>query len=292
MFISVIVCTRNRCDKLNLMLDSLNQAAIPEGVEFEVVVVDNGSTDATAQRVSEYAAGKQRVFRYVYEGMRGKSSALNAGLKAAHGDVFGFTDDDCIVDATWVAQIAAVFSDPSIALAGGRVELYDKRDRPSTLITETEPLELAQVPAMFFKPLIIGANTVFRRAVFEAVGDYDLLLGPGSPDSAVAEDMDYVYRAYRKGFRVVYRPQLLVFHNHGRQSEEEERRNIDAYTTGRGSFFAKHLFSDKQVITHVLRDCRNILRGFFRSFAAGMLPRFHARFLRGLVRGAFSRIRS
>jgi len=289
MFISVIVCTRNRCEKLNIVLDSLNEAAIPEGVEFEVVIVDNGSSDATAATCAQYAAGKQRAFRYVFEGTRGKSSALNAGMRAARGDVWGFTDDDCVVDRQWVAQIAKVFADPEVAVAGGRVELYDKRDRASTLITETEPMELNRKPRMFFKPLIIGANTVFRRKVYEAVGDYDVLLGPGSPDSAVAEDMDYIYRAYRKKFQTVFRPELIVYHNHGRQTDAEGLKSMIDYKIGRGSFYAKHFFADPMVPVNVLKDFFSLFKGCVRSAFAGRLPRYEGQVLRALYRGAVSR---
>ena len=289
MFVSVIVCTRNRCDKLHLVLDSLNELVIPDGVEFEAVIVDNGSSDTTAARCAEYAAGKQRAFRYIFEGTRGKSSALNTGMRAARGDVFGFTDDDCVVDRQWLVQVVKIFSEPEIAVAGGRVELFDKRDRPSTLITETEPMELNRKPRMFFKPLIIGANTAFRRKVYEAVGDYDLLMGPGSPDSAVAEDMDYIYRAYRKRMRTVFRPELIVYHNHGRQTDAEGLKSMIDYKTGRGSFYAKHFFADPMIAANVLKDFFALFKSCVSSAFAGRLPRYEGQVLRALYRGAMSR---
>src|SRR5687768_17247493 len=98
MFISVINCTRNRCDKLVTALSSLDAAVVPQGVQCEVLIIDNGSTDATAEVCKPFVASKSRSYRYIFEGTKGKSVALNRGVREARGDILAFTDDDCLVD--------------------------------------------------------------------------------------------------------------------------------------------------------------------------------------------------
>ena len=137
--ISVIVCTRNRAESLRGTLHSLHAMAMPPTLAWEVVVVDNGSGDHTRAVTEETARATGMPVRYLLETEPGLSRARNAGARAARGEVVAFTDDDCRVDARWLAQIDAEFgADTSLAVLGGRVELYDPSDQPVSVRRQRE----------------------------------------------------------------------------------------------------------------------------------------------------------
>lgn len=292
MLISIVVCTRDRCDKLRSLLDSLNDVRVPDGLQAEVIVVDNGSTDGTHEVCKPFLDCRGKAFRYIYEGKKGKSFALNRGIQEARGDILAFTDDDCVVDSSWLEVIAQEYAaDPQLAFQGGRVELYNAEDRPTSTVTFRERIELSARPDMLFRPTIMGANMSFRREVVTGVGEFDTLLGPGSKYGAVAEDLDYQYRAFRGGFKVVYFPGMVVYHDHGRQTDME----IDAvsyhYGVGRGSFYCKHLFRDVDVVRRFYWDVTWQVRRLASDLLAGRSTRVSRRALRALAVGALSRLR-
>jgi glycosyltransferase involved in cell wall biosynthesis len=137
--ISVVVCTRDRAARLDRMLRSLHEMATPAALEWEVLVVDNGSRDGTRDVVTAFARRAKMPTRYLFEKRRGLSRARNAGVRAARGDVVAFTDDDCLVDSQWVARIDAEFrADVELGIVGGRVELHDPGDAPVSVRVHRE----------------------------------------------------------------------------------------------------------------------------------------------------------
>src|SRR4051812_29433765 len=115
MVVSVVIATRNRADRLRQALDSLERMSVPNTLSWELIVVDNGSTDGTRQVVNDCEARTIVPLRYVIEPRDGKSVALNAGVRAATGDVIAFTDDDCVMSPEWLTAIAIEFeNNPSV----------------------------------------------------------------------------------------------------------------------------------------------------------------------------------
>src|SRR5690349_18627126 len=92
--ISVIVCTYNRAQSVYRTLLSLSLMAVPADVDWEVLVVDNNSTDATSEVVKRFTQRSGMTVRYLFEGRQGLNHARNAGVKAAHGNLLFFLDDD------------------------------------------------------------------------------------------------------------------------------------------------------------------------------------------------------
>src|SRR5262245_36854282 len=145
MFVSIVICTRNRCDKLRGALRSLVNVEVPAGNSLEVVVVDNGSTDATAETCAEFSS--ILLLQYLREDRRGKSRALDRGIEAARGELVAFTDDDCLVHVSWLRALVDTFSaDPELAGIGGRVELYKAEDRNFTTITHPNVVDVNATP--------------------------------------------------------------------------------------------------------------------------------------------------
>ena len=115
--ISVIIPTRNRADLLRSALGSLESQTLSKG-EFEVIVVDNGSTDDTADLVSGLAKEWDNL-RCAYEATPGLHAGRHRGLKEANGDVLVYIDDDIRTEATWLEAIAENFADSEVAMVGG-----------------------------------------------------------------------------------------------------------------------------------------------------------------------------
>jgi glycosyltransferase involved in cell wall biosynthesis len=213
---SVIVCTRNRAELLEGCLETL--VAERPAVPWEIVVVDNASTDATAavvERSREKASAER--FEYVVEARPGLSAARNRGVEAARGDHLLFTDDDVLVEPGWVDGLCAGFEDPDVAAVAGRVEPEWPSPPPRWLagrqtgllaLTDFggEPRDLAdgEVP--------VGASMAIRASALPAAAEpFDPRLGNRGGDRFAYEEHDLFVRLRRSG-RLVYRPQAVVRH--------------------------------------------------------------------------------
>ena len=110
MDLSVVICTYNRASSLAVTLEALLMQEATPSLRWEVVVVDNNSSDHTREVVEGFAARNEIRVVYTFEPNQGQSHARNTGVKVAHGDVIAFTDDDVIPERNWVAHLVAVFA--------------------------------------------------------------------------------------------------------------------------------------------------------------------------------------
>jgi len=240
--ISVVICTFNRAERLRHTLEGLRGMSVASGLEWELMVVDNNSTDNTRAVVEEFARTSGLVARYLFEPKQGKSNALNRAIRAAKGDVVAFLDDDVIPAADWLTNVWREFSsDSELGVVSGRVELANPHDLPLMIVTN--PNRKLAMSYLDVDGLIgCGCSSAFRRSVLTSVGDFDTLLGPGSKFRAM-EDRDYTYRAWKAGNRMLYAPSLLLLHNHGRRTHIDEARLLHGYNIGTGAYYAKHILS-------------------------------------------------
>jgi GT2 family glycosyltransferase len=284
MDLSLIVCTRNRVANLAMLFESLDAQKVPPHIEWEVLVVDNGSTDGT-QEVVRCQAAREKRYRYLHEARAGKSFALNRGVREARGRILVFTDDDCIVDEGWLHEISREFDcDPSLGVLGGRVELFDPRDKPITIITERERAVVSRVKT-FIEPVIFGCNMAIRRDVLENTGGFDVEMVFGFTSVASSEDIDIVYRIVRRGYKALYSPAVLVLHNHGRRSDAEVTRLLFQYCAGRGNFYAKHMFHDRLVAKCAMWDIIRPIRLMLKREEVARERRFLQAMLSGFLTG-------
>lgn len=268
--LSFIVCTRDRAGPLPRCLDAIDRAvaAAPQGA-FELIVVDNGSSDATAQVVRDWFAAHATAGQLVVEPRPGLSNARNAGLAAARGRLLAFTDDDCEVAPDYAAVALDQFAKtPGPLLLGGRVELGDPADLPFTIKPDADPATFAH--PMHPGGFILGCNMIMSRDLLEAVGPFDIVLGAGAPMKS-AEDTDYVYRAHLAGAPVLYEPSLVVSHFHGRRDIGDIAKLHRGYNIGNGALYAKHGLRHPKLLLHMYWDLRDGLR----EFVGG--PRFDER---------------
>jgi glycosyltransferase involved in cell wall biosynthesis len=221
MNISVILCTFNRSQSLAKALESLAKSSLGGEVEWEVLVIDNNSTDGTRQVAETFCQQYPTHFRYVFEPNAGKSHALNRGVLEAHGDVLAFTDDDVTVEPTWIQNLTANLNNGSWAGAGGRTLPEQPFQAPSWISFRRRhalaPLALFD-PALAAGPLDeapYGVNMAFQRKAFERYGGFRTDLGPGlgSGSPQKSEDSEFGDRLLASGERLRYEPFALVYHS-------------------------------------------------------------------------------
>jgi glycosyltransferase involved in cell wall biosynthesis len=208
-------------------------------VPWQLVVVDNGSTDGTWQWLQSLEATPNLRIDVVSETAAGLSHARNTGLRYALGDIVAFTDDDCYPTESFLDDVLDAFSRGDIDYCGGRVLLHDPADLPVSI--ESSTTERAIPPNTLIRAGVIsGANMAFSRALLDVVGAFDVGLGAGSPTRS-GEDTDFLFRASWAGFTGMYIPTLTVRHHHRRRSSTDRITIETAYDMGRGAYYAKHL---------------------------------------------------
>ncbi len=218
--ISVVVCTYNRRESLRKALGSLAQLRAPADSLWELIVVDNNSSDGTPEVVKTFGAGSSFGVQYVFEINQGQSHARNAGINAARGDIVAFTDDDVTVDPGWLCELEKVFDQFDCMGVGGRVIPVWIGQKPSWLRADSRyPLRSGAVvsfdqgeePCELRTPLI-GANMAFRKATFQKYGAFRTDLGKRGNDAMTGEDTEFWLRLSRAGDKIVYAPRAIVYH--------------------------------------------------------------------------------
>jgi glycosyltransferase involved in cell wall biosynthesis len=218
MNVTVVICTYNRCESLAEALESVAASKVNPSVEWEVLVVDNNSSDKTREVVNAFCARFPR-FRYVFESLQGLSNARNAGIREARGSVIAFTDDDVVVDSQWLDHLTAPMLNHHWAGVGGRVlpkwthavpnwlQLGGEDSLSGTLVMcDHGPvaLELAEPP--------FGASMAFRKTMFEKHGLFRTDLGR-RPNSLLSnEDTEFGRRLLGAGERLFYEPAAVLYH--------------------------------------------------------------------------------
>jgi glycosyltransferase involved in cell wall biosynthesis len=213
---SVIVCTRDRAGLLDGCLERL--VAEDPSVTWELVVVDNGSTDATAsvvRRHGETVAGGH-VTRVV-EPEPGLSPARNRGVAAARGDLLLFTDDDVLVEPGWIDAMCAGFGEPDVVAVAGRVGPWWPREPPRWLTGPHAGLlaltDFGDAPRdLVGDEYPLGASMGIRRSALPAAAPFDPRLGHRAGTFFAYEEFDLFQRLRRAGGRFVYRPDAAALH--------------------------------------------------------------------------------
>jgi len=259
LFVSVVIPTHNRAAKLRNLLTAIAAIDIPKGIQFEVIVVDNGSKDGSSSVCAEAEKALGINLSRVFIGKPGKSGAANAGIRISRGDIVALLDDDVYPSRDWLTTIASEFSsDPDLVLLCGRVELFNPNDFRISVRTLSSRELFSTVSDAY--NLFIGACLVMRRSVLTTARGFDTDFGPGACISA-AEDADLIYRVALTGKRLVYSPQLLTYHDHGRRDADTVDRLRKVYISSRGAFFAKHILrADVQVIKTMYWEIRSLLK--------------------------------
>ena len=240
--ISVILSTYNRSMILPLALDSVMHQA-PGNVSWEVIAVDNNSSDETKAVVESFVGGHANL-HYVFEGRQGVSYARNAGIAKARAPIIAFFDDDVCVSPGWVAAIKQAFDEhPEADCVGGSVLPRWEHEPPSWLTREHwAPLALQDygdqaISVNRNNPLcLLSANFAFRREVFDRIGVFEPELQRVKEGIGSMEDLELLTRFWRAGGNALYMPSLTVTANV--PAERLTKRYHRKWHTGHGHFYA------------------------------------------------------
>lgn len=220
MNITVIVCTYNRARSLPTTLDSIACQRFDQPVEWEVLVVDNNSSDRTPEVVEDFSRRYPGRFRYLFEPRQGLSQARNAGVEAARGDILVFTDDDVTFEPGWLKSLTSELETGEWAGAGGRILRRWTCAAPKWLSTQGRYERMAFPIFTFDKgsaqgqleDFAAGANMAFRKEVFQKYGNFRTDLGRRGDVLLAGEEVEFARRIRAAGERLRYEPMAVVYH--------------------------------------------------------------------------------
>jgi GT2 family glycosyltransferase len=196
--VSVVVCVYNGERTIDSCLASLEKLNYPN---YEVLVVNDGSTDGTRQIAEGYA-----YIRMIHQENKGLSEARNVGIRAATGEIIAFTDADCMADPDWLTHLVARFQSSEFAAVGGP-NLTPADDSfvascvavspgaPTHVLLDDEVAE--HIP---------GCNMAFRREALEAIDGFDPIF------RAAGDDVDLCWRLQNKGYKIGFSAAAVVWH--------------------------------------------------------------------------------
>lgn len=196
--VSVIVPAYNAQDTIDECVCSLLKLRYPAEL-LELQVVDNASTDGTAQALRRY--GERIVV--TQERRRGPAAARNAGVRRTAAHVVAFTDADCTVEPDWLAQLVAPLEDPRVGIAGGTILAR----RPANEVARFGEAihDHRKAIELYRPPYVIGMSWASRRAVIRALRGFDERFRR-------VQDVDLSYRMIQAGYLLVFVPEAVVYH--------------------------------------------------------------------------------
>jgi GT2 family glycosyltransferase len=221
--VTVVICTRNRARQLASVLASASAMHVPEGLQWEFLLVDNGSTDNTAEVAMGFA--DRLPMRVVREEVPGLSNARNRGVAEARGTYLCWTDDDVVIDPSWLtAYVAAFRAHPEAAVFGGKViPLLEGGQAPDWFkqcqfkepicsLLAYRDLGEAELPLSFGGNRVpYGANFAVRTAE-QRQALYDPKLGVSPTHKRLGEESDVMYRLFKAGAKGWWVPGSKVNH--------------------------------------------------------------------------------
>jgi L-malate glycosyltransferase len=211
--LTVLMPTYNGAKTLPAVLDSYCNLNSPDG-GWKLVIVDNGSTDGTKEILASF---KSRLpTTSIFEPRLGKSIALNAGLLHIEGDLVVMTDDDALPNPDWLIQMRlAADSQPAYSIFGGAIVPHWESPPESWILPFSSALTVTD-PAWEEGPTVVarisGPNMAVRTKVFEAGFRFDPAIGPVGARYLMGEDIDFMQRLGKAGFRAWYSKRAVVAH--------------------------------------------------------------------------------
>jgi glycosyltransferase involved in cell wall biosynthesis len=220
MLISVVICTRNRAEQLKRVLATAAAMEVSKALEWEMLLVDNGSTDDTADVVSSFA--DRLPIRRFFEPLAGLSNARNRGVREARGAYLCWTDDDVMLDEHWLTAYASAFArHPNAAFFGGPIEpvfegappawLTDNRASLGFLLAERDFGPETVALTVEGNRLPFGANFAVRAAE-QRMHLYDPQLGVAPSQKRLGEETAVLHAILRDGGRGVWVADARVRH--------------------------------------------------------------------------------
>jgi glycosyltransferase involved in cell wall biosynthesis len=217
MDISLVICTYNRSGSLRRTLEHVRKMEVPEGISWELLVVDNNSKDDTAAVVESFRNAAGIRCRYLMEKNQGLSFARNLGIRHASGEIVVFTDDDVLVDRHWLKNIRDAFGrDDDVACVGGKILPFWEVPPPAwvkgELLNILALCDLGAEEKRLSEIRIWGANLSFRASILRKYGGFDTEFGHKGGKLYGGEETRYLQELINGGEKILYCPDVLVHH--------------------------------------------------------------------------------
>ena len=260
--VSIVVPVRNGERTITACVDAL--CAQDYRGPYDLVVVDNGSTDATASRVSALGVPLVR------EARQGRGIARNTGIGVTDGEILAFVDSDCIAEPRWLTELVRPYADPDVAGVGGEIHAVPPVSAVQIYLDRRESCwqqYCVQGGRRKRAGFLITANASYRRSVLDLVGGFD-------PHFVTSEDVDLGYRVRRAGYRLAYAGDAIVRHQL-RETMRELFRQRYGYGYGRALMRRRHdlergysLPKRREVADSAVTACRLTARSLRESAIA------------------------
>jgi glycosyltransferase involved in cell wall biosynthesis len=239
--LSVLIPTYNRAEVLKQTLDALVEVDRSE-IHCEIVVIDNNSTDKTADVVNGFRS--RLPLSLLTETRQGKNCALNKALRECDlKDIVVFTDDDVTPARNWLQEIiSSVRKWPRISVFGGKVELmWPHNKKPEWAIRDWmmgfafTRHHYAEAEAFYKPPACpFGPNFWVRKVAFQTVPFFDETIGPRPRNRIMGSETSFLLNLQGRGFPILYYPGALVYHRISQKACTVPWLRRRAYTYGRG----------------------------------------------------------
>jgi cellulose synthase/poly-beta-1,6-N-acetylglucosamine synthase-like glycosyltransferase len=199
--VSIVIPVYNGASTIRLCLDAILSQDFPRE-QYEVIVVDNNSTDGTPEIVKQYPV----LLLYERE-LQGPHAATNTGVRQAKGEIMAFTDSDCVPEPRWLRLLVEAFADEEVIVAGGRIEAYRPTSRVERFLgEEIRPFNNCLRMSETFPACVITGNAAYRADAFRKVGLFDANMYTGA-------EVDFGWRVqWATGKKAVYVPDAVVYH--------------------------------------------------------------------------------
>ncbi len=213
--VSIIICSRNRCASLLGVIQAMYEQKGTDTLAWELIVVDDASTDATRKTVEDWIADGHPQTRYLFEPTIGQAFAMNRGTVNAKGKLLIFTDDDVVLDSRWLVSHLFAFEKFNCAGVGGRL-LPMFTPAPPKWYRSDIPFpyrfDFGDQPTALTAPPF-GANMAYRRDAFVKYGLFRTDLG-STPDNPAGKGVDSEFgrRLMAGGEKIMYAPDALLYH--------------------------------------------------------------------------------
>jgi glycosyltransferase involved in cell wall biosynthesis len=204
-FVSIVVPTYNRSALLQACIESLFALSYPAG-RYEVIIVNDGSTDDTENILGECGKKASCAYRWFTVKNAGIAAARNIGIMNSTGTIICLTDDDCVVEKNWISNLVRGFDRDCVGGVGGMVKAEKLDSYCERYTDDSHLLSQQKFRSMNF---LIGCNVGYRKSALEKAGSFDVFFN-------ACEDVDLAIRVQLSGYALGYADDAVVYHMHRR----------------------------------------------------------------------------
>ena len=230
---SIVVPTYNRKERLRQCINALLKQNFDD---YELVIVDDGSTDGTEEMVKDL---QKKNIIYLKQENKGPSAARNFGVEKSNGKFIAFTDDDCIVEKNWLKELLKGFDNKNVGIVGGNYVFHDEKGFIS--LWQKCNMEKSIEGGRFKKPQFFESNNMaILKELFVSVAGFNPIFGPNDG----SEDLNLNYQIIKKGFGLTFRENARVLHLHKKTLKGVLKQY---YIAGRGDIVFMFLNKEKRI---------------------------------------------